>query len=354
MKRTILIILAFTVVLASCHKDDQTQTTNDKRLMQIAHSTYINEYNDHTQGWAGRSDVIWQDSTIISFEGNTVEYNGDTISMYDHFGNLIRRAYLKDGKVIRVNSGGLYEGSTVAPWFTLTYNGNGEIESVERMCIDCVPTTTTFTWENGNLVQAHKECLNNWNSSDNTYTRDEQYRYYSYDDKNTPLVGLEQYFLIINPEYPAQISKNNITCVRTIASRQYGYNMGEESCENETRDTVETNYRYTYRDNYPISREVEENNAGFHRKDKEYYIYKDGTSASVPKFYTITVIPQSPDHADACGRLEQGGGQYEYGTTALLSTCKCRPVRWCDGSTDNPHSIIVTGDATYTAIFTDN
>lgn len=354
MNKPTLILLAFITVLASCHKDDQTQTTNDKRLMQIAHSTYINEYNDHTQGWAGRSDVIWQDSVIVSVEGNTIEYNGDTISIYDSYHNLIRRAFLEDGRITRVNTGGMYEGNSYAPWYTFTYNSNGEIESIEKMCASCAPTTITFTWENGNLIQIHEECLYDWNSNNNTYSRYEKTKYLSYDNKNTCWEGMELYFLIYLSECPIQISKNNVSSIKEISILQSDYSIGEGNCGNETHDTVETNYRYTYRGNYPILREVEENITGFYRKDKEYYIYKDGTSASVPQFCTITVIPQSPDHADECGRLELGGGLYEKGATAILSTCKCRPVRWSDGSTDNPHSIVVTEDATYTAIFTDN
>jgi hypothetical protein len=49
-----------------------------------------------------------------------------------------------------------------------------------------------------------------------------------------------------------------------------------------------------------------------------------------------------------------GGGTYDYGTkhqiTATPNECY-RFVQWSDGNTDNPRTIIVTGDATYTAEF---
>ena len=51
-----------------------------------------------------------------------------------------------------------------------------------------------------------------------------------------------------------------------------------------------------------------------------------------------------------------GVGDYEYGTTATLTA---EPIRgcyfqqWDDGSTDNPRTIAVTADTTYTAIFDD-
>ncbi len=351
MKRQTLILLAIASIMTACHKDD-TQQPSDKRLAQIASSTYINEHDNHTQGDAGRGDVIWQDSTVVSFCGEAIEYNDDTISIYYAQGNLKRRAFIRNGRITRINTGDLYTGSSVAPWFTLTYNQNGEIESVERMCTDCVPTTTTFVWENGNLVQAHEVCLNNWNSNDNTYSRYEQYTYYTYDNKHTPWVGLENYWLLENPESPWHLSKNNVTSVRTITINQDGYHMGSGDSETETHDTIEYNYRYVYHNEYPILREVEEIVSNWYKKSKEYYIYKDGTSANVPQFCTITV-PQHPENADACGRLEMGGGKYEYGATVILSTCQCRPVRWSDGSTDNPHSVIARGDATYTVIYTD-
>lgn len=356
MKKQTLILLAIVSVMTACHKDD-TQQPSDKRLAQIASSTYINEHDNHTQGDAGRGDVIWQDSTVVSFCGEAIEYNDDTISIYYTQGNLTqgnlkRRAYIRNGRIARINTGDLYTGSSVAPWFTLTYNQNGEIETIERMCTACVPTTTTFVWENGNLVQTHKECLNNWNSNDGTYSRYEQYTYYTYDNRHTPWVGLENYWLLENPESPCHLSKNNVTSIRTITINQEGYHMGSGDSETETRDTVEYNYRYVYHNDYPILREVEESTSNWYKKSKEYYIYKDGTSANIPQFCTITV-PQHPENADACGRLEMGGGKYEYGATVILSTCQCRPVRWSDGSTDNPHTVIARGDATYTVIYTD-
>lgn len=346
-------ILPLLLLLVACHKDNDTNQISDKRIAQIASSTYINEFDDHTQGWTGRGNIIWQDCTVVSFCGEAIEYSDDTISIYYAQGNLKCRAFIRNGRIAKINTGELYTGNPNAYWYTLTYNQNGEIESIEKMCTNCVPTTTTFTWENGNLVQAHEECLNNWNSNDNTYSKFEQYTYYTYDNKHTPWEGLENYWLMENPESPWHLSKNNVTSVRIITINQEGYHIGGGDTENETRDTVEYNYRYVYHNDHPILREVEESISNWYRKCKEYYIYKDGTSADVPRFYKITV-PQHPENADVCGRIEMGGGQYEHGATAILSTCKCRPVRWSDGSTDNPHSIVVTGDATYTVTYTDN
>ncbi|MGN0187212.1 MAG: hypothetical protein ACI392_05635 [Paludibacteraceae bacterium] len=53
----------------------------------------------------------------------------------------------------------------------------------------------------------------------------------------------------------------------------------------------------------------------------------------------------------------QGAGDYEYGATVTLTATPNTGSyfqQWDDGSTDNPRTITVTGDATYTAIFAAN
>ena len=65
--------------------------------------------------------------------------------------------------------------------------------------------------------------------------------------------------------------------------------------------------------------------------------------------YTITVNSSNVSQGTAAG-----GGTYDYGTnhqlTATPNECY-RFVQWSDGNTDNPRTITVTGDATYTAEF---
>lgn len=66
--------------------------------------------------------------------------------------------------------------------------------------------------------------------------------------------------------------------------------------------------------------------------------------------YTITVTTSSISRGTATG-----GGTYDYGTnhqlTATPSDCYAF-TQWSDGNTDNPRTITVTGDITYTAEFT--
>ena len=71
------------------------------------------------------------------------------------------------------------------------------------------------------------------------------------------------------------------------------------------------------------------------------------TTATVT--YTLTVAANN----DAYGTVD-GGGQYEEGATATLTATPNSGYafeKWNDGNTENPRTVTVSGDATYTAIF---
>ena len=74
------------------------------------------------------------------------------------------------------------------------------------------------------------------------------------------------------------------------------------------------------------------------------------TAEFKPNSYTITV--STDGHGSA-----NGGGTYDYGTTATLTATADEHyhfTRWSDGNTDNPRTVSVVGDATYTAEFKPN
>ncbi len=69
------------------------------------------------------------------------------------------------------------------------------------------------------------------------------------------------------------------------------------------------------------------------------------------KTYTITVSSLDPAKGSVTG-----GGEYEEGTVATLVATPEDGYQftvWSDGVTDNPRAVTVTGNATFTAIFTD-
>ena len=65
--------------------------------------------------------------------------------------------------------------------------------------------------------------------------------------------------------------------------------------------------------------------------------------------YTITV-----NASPAAGGTVSGGGTYPYGATATLTATPNSGysfMQWSDGNTDNPRTVTVTGNATFTALF---
>ena len=68
-----------------------------------------------------------------------------------------------------------------------------------------------------------------------------------------------------------------------------------------------------------------------------------------PNMYTITVLPDDATHGSV-----NGDGDYEYGSSQeILATggTGYHFIQWDDGNRDNPRTITVLGDATYTANF---
>ncbi len=88
-------------------------------------------------------------------------------------------------------------------------------------------------------------------------------------------------------------------------------------------------------------------------KYNPYYVYVRSdttlTAEFAPYRYTITTYAQN-------GSVS-GGGTYDYGTTATLTATANEHyhfTRWNDGNTDNPRTVSVEGDVTYTAKFKPN
>jgi len=71
-----------------------------------------------------------------------------------------------------------------------------------------------------------------------------------------------------------------------------------------------------------------------------------------PDSYTLTVVSAN----DNMGTVS-GGGEYDYGETAMLAATAAYGyhfVQWTDGNSANPRSVVVTGGATYLAQFAPN
>lgn len=339
MKRTTLILLAFITGLTACHKDDDTQQANDKRLVKSLHVEYVNNGyftegrigNDPANGYLGSSTFEWNDSLVVAINGLQVQYINDTILIG---GENDIKAIKQDGRVrtiIRYPTELWYS-------YTFTYNDAGEIASLETMCRDCVPMTTTFTWENGNLIESHET----WYDGNLPNGKHETIWEYTYDNMHTPYEGMEDICLILDPSTPP--SRNNVLTSRRITIESEG-NLAEP-----ITDTSELYHAgtITYSNGYPIIQKYIDEPT---QKIKRYYVYADGTSANIPQICNITA---TANRSTVAGYYARGGGQYEYGATVLLYAFEPDFIRWDDGNTDNPRTVIARGDATYTAIYTDN
>ena len=76
------------------------------------------------------------------------------------------------------------------------------------------------------------------------------------------------------------------------------------------------------------------------------------TATFAPNQYTVTATAN-----DATMGNVTGGGTYNYGATATLQAVPNTGYyfhRWNDGNVDNPRTFVVTGDVTYTAIFSND
>ena len=68
--------------------------------------------------------------------------------------------------------------------------------------------------------------------------------------------------------------------------------------------------------------------------------------------YTLTVVPDDANHGTA-----NGSGTYNYGEQVTISAVAAQGytfTQWQDGNTQNPRTVTVTGEATYTASFATN
>ena len=309
------------IIITACHKDNDTQQPNDKRLCQIVEVSYSNN-GYFTSGYAYRLPIVWNDSVITKWGSVTIRNNGDTI-----FFNNDRMAIKENGRIVHIVN---IDPESMHDTWDYTYNEIGQPISAIHMCTHCVESTITFSWENGNLIHSHEE----WYGSEMPNTKYEVDTYYEYDNKNTPWNGMEDYLLIRQPKNPP--TKNNAVSSTTIRTH-YGVDF-----QIDTRDTsYSIQSHFDYKNEYPVC---------VYNTIKTYYVYMDGTSANIPQFCTITADANRYTEA---GYKAQGSGTYEYGATVILQAFERDFICWDDGNTDNPRTVIARGDATYTAIYTD-
>lgn len=346
---------AAAMLLTACAKDnDVAQDANTGRNVngkgkQVVKMTTI-EYEDwtnYTRGYARGASNSWSGNTISSGRGLRYE-NGTEVS-----GQQFNVSYVYDGDVLKELRVEYADDEYYNYSFTYT---NGLLTAIYETYMYEVEgwNMTTLTYSDGKIHEITEDDGTHTSRSvltwegDNVIRNEEYYRYsydgyvtesntiydYTYDDKKNPM-RFEDPAIAFAFGGISRLSANNVTEM-TISRQDYS---GTHS------------YTYTYEDDYPV-KQVEEYisiNTGGNANitNTTYYEYADGTGrGQVPQIFTITVESNN-------GMSIDGGGEYAAGTTAVICAFgyqyafRC----WSDGNTDNPRSITVNANATYTAIF---
>ena len=171
-------------------------------------------------------------------------------------------------------------------------------------------------------------------------TANEHYHFTRWTDGNTDnprTVSVES-----DATYTAEFKPNSYTI--TVSTDGHGSANGSGTYDYGTTATLSA----TANEHYHFTRWTDGNTDN----PRTVSVESDATYTAEfkPNSYTITV--STDGHGSA-----NGSGTYDYGTTATLSATANEHyhfTRWTDGNTDNPRTVSVVGDATYTAEFKPN
>ena len=158
-----------------------------------------------------------------------------------------------------------------------------------------------------------------------------------------------------NTDNPRTITvTGDATYTATFAIDQHTITV--ESAD-ETMGTVSESDTYDYGTEIQISATATEHyhfvewNDGNTDNPRTFTVTSDSTFTATFAIDQHTITVESND--ETMGTVSEGG-TYDYGTEIQISATAAEHyhfVEWNDGNTDNPRTITVTGDATYTATF---
>ena len=170
-----------------------------------------------------------------------------------------------------------------------------------------------------------------------TATADEHYHFSQWNDGNTDnprTVSIEG-----DATYTAEFKPNSYTI--TVSTDGHGSANGGGTYDYGTTATLTA----TAVEHYHFARW----NDGNTDNPRTVTVEDNATYTAEFKPDSYTIIVSAGEHGSA-----NGGGTYDYGTTATLTATADEHyhfTQWSDGNTDNPRTVSVEGDATYTAEF---
>ncbi|MBP3763847.1 MAG: hypothetical protein J6I49_08245 [Bacteroidales bacterium] len=324
--KLLTLALAATLAFAACDKDD-----NSGKQIEWMEDYYYSSSSRSTDGRFHRTRFSWEGGQlrrleyfdadnqrviyyieIVYEDGKAKEVRG-----YDESGKAWESATLSatlfytDDKITSIQS------SSYA--VTYEYNSAGELVKVTGSD----GSTTTFLWENGNIVEERHE---------------DRITTYTYDNKTNPYHSACIVAYLGEPG-ARMLSRNNIVS-ETYTSGDY-----------ESRDE----YSYTYDGDYPTT--VTSNTSD--GKDVTYFRYTDGSGMSAPDMCHIKIEDGYEDH-ESRPYYVYGVGTYAKGDKVIISTDADYFhddtfyifSHWSDGNTDNPRTFTATADVTLRPVYT--
>ncbi|MGX8713597.1 MAG: hypothetical protein ACSW8I_07955 [bacterium] len=340
---TFLIVSIIATSLVSCDKES---TDEGKHISMISIQSYSQDYTDgqlvNTHGSYGETTLQWRGDLlygiqemeiIFVYEGNRLkEINMAITPQLNHF------EFIYNGDKLKEIYGTGSSGWTKS---TLSYNTNGEIDTIKSLNSNGNEETSILTWRDGNVIRLQYQGYSYYDSPEpslGTIVYE-----FVYDNKTSAFSGMEQFYLFAScigdpVSSISRLSRNNLLR-RTRVSNE------------SNNDGI--SYIYSYDGDYPTSMKTTEgysnSYSSYSRTTTTFFQYTDGSGATLPEIITI-------DQIDVCNgdTLYSRNEKYTKGSPVALNPYYHNGyhfVRWSDGNVDNPRRITANLDATYTAIF---
>ena len=252
MKKSLLFLVASTMILASCHRDDPTPTPTPEVRLTQQYAVAIRTNGDTVT--TATEDFVWEDGLLRSIHGSTLVYitgstiPGDYTFVYDNDGNCIEEKYTspnlnydmyytyEGGRMTRAIE--MKGGDTIERVTITGYTADGHIQAltVERLTTGTV-REYQITWENGDMT-AYTEHPVTPAGEDVSYTIE-------YDNYPNVRTGMPVADAVFDPQMIAsRASVHNWK----ILDQEYFYNNGRLVKATSSTSSLNTFTYYTYSD----------------------------------------------------------------------------------------------------------
>ena len=332
MKKLLFFAVAAMMMLAvsGCGDDDDFDGNGNnngggKQLAKLTwvyneggSQTYVEEIRFTYNGGQLSHAELW-DGGVRDWYAD-FSYNGTRLGEINfHEGNDVAQIrYTYSGN--NPSSADIYYNGQIERTIQFTCNNMGQITSTS---FDYGDFVMNYTWEGNNVVR--EDIV-----SEGYYT-------FSYDNKINPINNAFAMLALLMGEGDVYyLSANNLTYRSST-----WYSGGGSS----------RSFSYTYTDNYPATASYSSSGGS----GTYHYYYTDGTGSNYTgggsqQNYTVSVSANNSSYG-----YVTGGGTYPAGSTVTLTAYPYSGYQfsyWSDGNTQNPRTITVNGNVSYTAYFT--